>query len=167
FSGGMIPSYLLMSDLHLLDTLWAVILPLGIDVYNLVLMRNFFEGIPISLFEAAEIDGCTPLQIFYKVVLPLSKAAIASIGLMFAVKFWNDYTNFKLYIPSKTKYQNFQMKLRGMIFGSETGNNSLEVYSVQTIQSAVVIIAVIPFMILYPFCQNYFVQGVNVGAVKE
>lgn len=167
FSGGMIPAYLLMSDLHLVDTLWAVILPLGIDVYNLVLMRNFFEGIPGSLFEAAEIDGCTPLQIFYKVVLPLSKAAIASIGLMFAVKFWNDYTNFKLYIPSKTKYQNFQMKLRGMIFGSETGNNSLEVYSVQTIQSAVVIIAVIPFMILYPFCQNYFVQGVNVGAVKE
>ena len=98
FDGGMIPKYLVMKDLNLLNTLWSVILPMSINVYNLVLMRNFFEGIPESLFEAAKIDGCSPMGIFFKIVLPLSKAALASIGLMFAVSFWNDYTNFKLYI---------------------------------------------------------------------
>ena len=96
FDGGMVPKYLVMQNLHLLDTLWAVILPMSINVYNLVLMRNFFEGIPESLFEAAQIDGCSPMGIFFKIVLPLSKAALASIGLMFAVTFWNDYTNFKI-----------------------------------------------------------------------
>ena len=163
FSGGMIPLFLVMKNLHLTNTLWSVILPLSMNVYNLVLMRNFFEGIPASLFEAAQIDGCTPIQIFYKVVLPLSKAAIASIGLMFAVTFWNDYTNFKLYI-TENKLFNFQMKLRS--FADETVQMS-QYYATETIQSAAVIVAIIPFMILYPFCQNYFVQGVNVGAVKE
>ena len=94
FSGGMIPTYVVMMNLHLTNTLWAVILPMGINVYNLVLMRNFFEGIPGSLFEAAEIDGCSPIMIFFRIVLPLSKAALAAIGLMFAVSYWNDYTNF-------------------------------------------------------------------------
>jgi len=166
FSGGMIPSYLLLSDLKLTNTLWAVILPLGIDVYNLVLMRNFFEGIPGSLFEAAQIDGCSPMQIFIKIVLPLSKAAIASIGLMFSVKFWNDYTNFKLYITNNKLY-NFQMRLRTLMDGSETNSDVTLAYTDTTMSSAVVIVAIIPFMIIYPFCQNYFVQGVNVGAVKE
>ena len=98
FDGGMIPKFLVIKQLGLINTLWAVILPMAINVYNLVLMRNFFEGIPESLFEAAQIDGCSPMGIFFKIVLPLSKAALASIGLMFAVSFWNDYTNFKLYI---------------------------------------------------------------------
>lgn len=166
FSGGMIPSYLLMQDLGLLNTLWAVILPLSINVYNLVLMRNFFEGIPASLFEAAQIDGCTPMQTFIKIVLPLSKAAIASIGLMFAVTFWNDYTNFQLYLATSRDLHNFQMKLRTMIMGSDT-MTEIGVYAQETMQAATVVVAVLPFMILYPFCQNYFVQGVNVGAVKE
>ena len=104
FDGGMVPKYLVMQNLHLLDTLWAVILPMSINVYNLVLMRNFFEGIPESLFEAAQIDGCSPMGIFFKIVLPLSKAALASIGLMFAVTFWNDYTNFKIYIRTDKLY---------------------------------------------------------------
>ena len=114
FDGGMIPKYLVMKELHLLNTLWAVILPMAINVYNLVLMRNFFEGIPESLFEAAEIDGCSPMRIFFTIVLPLSKAALASIGLMFAVSFWNDYTNFKIYITDN-KLFNFQIKLRSMV----------------------------------------------------
>ncbi len=165
FSGGMIPTYVVMMNLHLTNTLWAVILPMGINVYNLVLMRNFFEGIPASLFEAAEIDGCSPIGIFFKVVLPLSKAALAAIGLMFAVSYWNDYTNFKIYITNN-KLFNFQMKLRGMVMDSDlpTDDGSL---SANTLQNMAVIVAIIPFMILYPFCQDYFVQGVNVGAVKE
>lgn len=166
FNGGMIPTYLVMSNvLHLTNTLWSVILPLGINVYNLVLMRNFFEGIPTSLFEAASIDGCSPMRTFFKIVLPLSKAALASIGLMFAVTFWNDYTNFRIYI-SKTNLFNFQMKLRNMIMDSDTPVE-VGVVSMNTVQNAAIIVAIIPFMIVYPFCQDYFVHGVNVGAVKE
>ena len=163
FSGGMIPTYVVMMNLHLTNTLWAV--PMGINVYNLVLMRNFFEGIPGSLFEAAEIDGCSPIMIFFRIVLPLSKAALAAIGLMFAVSYWNDYTNFKIYI-TKNKLFNFQMKLRAMVMDSDLPTDDGSISS-NTIQNAAIIVAIIPFMILYPFCQDYFVQGVNVGAVKE
>ena len=164
FDGGMIPKYLVIKELGLMNTLWAVILPMSINVYNLVLMRNFFEGIPESLFEAAQIDGCSPMGIFFKIVLPLSKAALASIGLMFSVSFWNDYTNFKLYI-SKNNLYNFQIRLRSMVSDSDIPNDSS--VSPETISSAATIVAVLPFAIIYPFCQKYFVQGVNVGAVKE
>ena len=164
FDGGMIPKYLVMKDLNLLNTLWSVILPMSINVYNLVLMRNFFEGIPESLFEAAKIDGCSPMGIFFKIVLPLSKAALASIGLMFAVSFWNDYTNFKLYI-NKNDLFNFQIQLRSMVIDSDIPNDGA--VNPETISNAATIVAILPFMIIYPFCQKYFVQGVNVGAVKE
>ena len=100
FNGGMIPTYLVMKDFHLTNNLWGVILLPAINVYNLVLMKNFFEGIPVSLMESAEIDGCSHFKILYKIVLPLSKAALASIGLMYAVGYWNDYTNYKLYITN-------------------------------------------------------------------
>lgn len=165
FSGGMIPSFLVMQKLGLIDTLWSVILPLGINVYNLVLMRNFFEGIPTGLFEAASIDGCSPMGIFFKIVLPLSKAALASIGLMFAVGFWNDYTNFKIYIQKSSLY-NFQQKLRNLIMDGDMPNHS-ENISQNTLFNAAVMVAIIPFMIIYPFCQKYFVKGVNIGAIKE
>ena len=164
FDGGMIPKYLVMKDLHLLNTLWSVILPLSINVYNLVLMRNFFEGVPESLFEAAEIDGCSPMGTFFKIVLPLSKAALASIGLMYAVQFWNDYTNFKIYI-NKNELFNFQMKLRNMVMDNDIPDEGG--IDPNTIANAAVIVAILPFAIIYPFCQKYFVQGVNVGAVKE
>lgn len=165
FSGGMVPSFLVMSKLGLIDTLFAVILPLGINVYNLVLMRNFFEGIPKGLFEAASIDGCSPIGTFFKIVLPLSKAALASIGLMFAVTFWNDYTNFKIYIQKSSLY-NFQQKLRNLIMDGDTPNTS-ENISQNTMFSAAVMVAILPFIIIYPFCQKYFVKGVNIGAIKE
>jgi putative aldouronate transport system permease protein len=165
FSGGMIPSFLVMQKLNLIDSLFAVILPLSMNVYNLVLMRNFFEGIPQGLFEAASIDGCSPIGTFFKIVLPLSKAALASIGLMFAVGFWNDYTNFKIYIQKSSLY-NFQQKLRNVIMDGDTPNTQ-ENISQNTMFNAAVMVAIIPFIIIYPFCQKYFVKGVNIGAVKE
>ena len=164
FNGGMIPTYLVMKNLGLTNNLLGVVLLPAINIYNLVLMRNFFEGIPQSLFEAATLDGCTPMATFIKVVLPLSKAALASIGLMFAVAYWNDYTNYKLYITDSTLY-NFQMKLRSIIMGSDlpqANGGATE----NTVKSAAIIIAILPFMVLYPFLQKYFVKGVNVGAVK-
>ena len=164
FNGGMIPTYLVMKNLGLTNNLLGVVLLPAINIYNLVLMRNFFEGIPQSLFEAATLDGCTPMATFIKVVLPLSKAALASIGLMFAVAYWNDYTNYKLYITDSTLY-NFQMKLRSIMMGSDlpqANGGATE----NTVKSAAIIIAILPFMILYPFLQKYFVKGVNVCAVK-
>ena len=127
-------------------------------------MRNFFEGIPESLFEAAEIDGCSPMRTFLTIVLPLSKAALAAIGLMFSVTYWNDYTNFKIYVTNN-KLFNFQMKLRSMVMDSDLPTD--DTISTNALQNAAVIVAIIPFMTLYPFCQDYFVQGINVGAVKE
>ena len=165
FNGGMIPTYLVLRQLHLTNTLWVVILYPALNVYNLVLMRNFFEGIPASLYEAATLDGSTPMQTFVRIVLPMSKPALASIGLMYAVSYWNDYTHYKLYINNSDLY-NFQMKLRGMIMGSDlptASGNATE----NTIKNAAIIVVIIPFMILYPFLQKYFVQGVNIGAVKE
>ena len=164
FSGGMIPTYLVMKNLGLTNNLLGVVLLPAINIYNLVLMRNFFEGIPQSLFEAATLDGCTPMATFIKVVLPLSKAALASIGLMFAVAYWNDYTNYKLYITDSSLY-NFQMKLRSIMMGSDlpqANGGATE----NTVKSAAIIIAILPFMILYPFLQKYFVKGVMIGAVK-
>ena len=164
FNGGMISTYLVMKNLGLTNNLLGVVLLPAINIYNLVLMRNFFEGIPQSLFEAATLDGCTPMATFIKVVLPLSKAALASIGLMFAVAYWNDYTNYKLYITDSSLY-NFQMKLRSIMMGSDlpqANGGATE----NTVKSAAIIIAILPFMILYPFLQKYFVKGVNVGAVK-
>ena len=160
FNGGMIPTYLVMKNLGLTNNLLGVVLLPAINIYNLVLMRNFFEGIPQSLFEAATLDGCTPMATFIKVVLPLSKAALASIGLMFAVAYWNDYTNYKLYITDSSLY-NFQMKLRSIMMGSDlpqANGGATE----NTVKSAAIIIAILPFMILYPFLQKYFVKGVNV-----
>ena len=164
FNGGMIPTYLVMKNLGLTNNLLGVVLLPAINIYNLVLMRNFFEGIPQSLFEAATLDGCTPMATFIKVVLPLSKAALASIGLMFAVAYWNDYTNYKLYITDSSLY-NFQMKLRSIMMGSDlpqANGGATE----NTVKSAAIIIAILPFMILYPFLQKYFLKGVNVCDVN-
>jgi putative aldouronate transport system permease protein len=165
FSGGMIPEYLVMKKLHLVNSMGVLVVKHGINIYNLVLMKNFFEGIPESLFEAAKIDGCSPMKIFYKIVLPLSKAALASIGLMFAVTIWNDYSTVKIYItdPSQT---NFQYKLRNMIMDGDTPTTSYNV-SQTTLFNAGIMAAIIPFMVAYPFLQKYFVKGVNIGAVKE
>lgn len=165
FTGGMIPEYLVMKELGLVNSMWVLVVKHGINVYNLVLMRNFFEGIPASLYEAAKIDGCSPMGIFFKIVLPLSKAALASIGLMYAVTVWNDYTNVKIYITDPDQV-NFQYKLRNMIMDGDTPTTAYSV-SQNTLFNAGIISAILPFMLLYPFLQKYFVTGVNIGAVKE
>lgn len=167
FNGGLVPTYLVIRDLKLLNTLWAIMIPLSMNVYNLVLMRNFFEQIPESLFEAADIDGCTPMGIFIKIVLPLSKPALASIGLFFAVAFWSEYFHYVLYITDTAKY-NFQVKLRSLILDDASMPAATAAgISAKTIQNAVIIVAMLPFMAIYPFCQKYFITGVTMGAVKE
>lgn len=165
FNGGMIPTFLVMDKIGFYNTLNVAIFLPALNVFNLVLMRNFFESIPSSLFEAASIDGCSPIGIFFKIVLPLSKAALAAIGLMFAVQYWNDYMTYKIFIVNSDLF-NFQMKLRSVVMGSdlpEATGNATE----NTVRNAATIVAIIPFMVIYPFAQKYFIQGINIGAVKE
>jgi len=164
FSGGMIPAYLNIRNLGLMNNLLVIILPAGLSTYNMVLMRSFFESIPSTLYEAAELDGCTPLQIFWKIVLPLSKPALASIGLFIAVGTWNEYMPFILYMQDNSK-MNFQVKVRELILQDAVAGTAISA-SDDMLKSAVVVVVVFPFLIIYPFVQKYFTKGVTVGAVK-
>lgn len=164
FNGGLIPTYLVMKQLKLLNTLLAVILPLAINTYNIILLKNFFDGIPKSIQESAEIDGCTPLATFIRVILPMSKPGIAAVSLFYVVTYWNNFFNFVMYI-SNPKFYNFQVKLREMVLTDETIATDVVVNG-KGLQNAAVIVVMIPVMILYPFLQKHFVKGINLGGVK-
>lgn len=164
FSGGMIPAYLNIKNLGLMNNLLVIILPAGLSTYNMVLMRSFFESIPGTLYEAAELDGCTPLGIFWRIVLPLSKPALASIGLFIAVGTWNEYMPFILYMQDNSK-MNFQVKVRELILQDAVAGTAISA-SDDMLKSAVVVVVVFPFLVIYPFVQKYFTKGVTVGAVK-
>ncbi len=163
FSGGLIPTYITIKSLGLMNNVFTVILPASISAYNIILMKSFFEGIPGTLYEAAELDGASPMGIFTKIVLPLSKPALASIGLFIAVGMWNQYMNFVLYITDANK-KNFQVKVRDLILNDGL-SGSIEL-SEELLKNAMVVIVVFPFLVIYPFLQKYFVKGVTLGAVK-
>lgn len=168
FSGGMVPGYLLIKELHMMNTLWAVILPASLNVYNIILMKSFFESLPASLMEAAAIDGCTPFGIFIKIVLPLSKPALASIGLFIGVAYWNEFFSYVMYITN-TDLMNFQVKLRDIVLNStdlQNSSSSSQTLMSETVQNASVVVSMIPPILAYPFCQKYFTAGVTLGAVK-
>lgn len=166
FSGGMIPAYLNIKNLGLMNNLIAVIIPCSLSAYNIILMKSFFETIPQTLYEAAELDGCTPVDTFIKIVLPLSKPALASIGLFIAVGLWNEYMHFILYITNPS-WKNFQVKIRDLILNDGiSGNSATLTMSQEMLKSAVVIVVVFPFLLIYPFVQKYFTKGVTIGAVK-
>jgi putative aldouronate transport system permease protein len=166
FSGGLIPTFVTLKSLHLINTLWAVLLPASINVFNMILMRNFFEQIPQSIFESAEMDGCPPPILFAKIVLPLSTSALAAIGLFFAVQYWNEFFAYVMYI-SDTKLYNFQIKLRELILSEQNINDQATMGYGSMVKNAAVFVAIVPFMVIYPFCQRYFIIGVTMGAVKE
>ena len=173
FSGGMIPGYLLMKNLRLIDNRLALILPGLISAYNVIIMKSFFMTIPESLEESAKIDGATEVTIFWKIVLPLSKATIATIALFTAVGYWNDYFSTVLYINTKEKWA-LQAVLRYMLTNTNQAMQSAGVtvaaatnVTAATIKSASVVIATVPILCVYPFVQKYFVKGVMIGSVKE
>ena len=129
-------------------------------------MKSFFATIPESLYEAAELDACTPMDTFFRVVLPLSKPALATIGLFIAVGFWNEYMHFILYITNPD-WKNFQVKIRDLILNDGISCNAATLsMSQEMLKSAVVIVVVFPFLIIYPFVQKYFTKGITLGAVK-
>ncbi len=166
FDGGLVPTFLVLKSIGFTNTLWAVILPAAINVYNMVLMKNFFNQIPESLFEAADIDGCTAMGTFFRVVLPLAKPALASIGLFFAVSYWNEFFAYVMYISDKSLY-NFQVKLREIVLLDASVMDGSVVGYGNMVKNSVTIVAMLPFLVLYPFCQRFFISGVTMGAVKE
>ncbi|HAN44613.1 MAG TPA: carbohydrate ABC transporter permease [Ruminococcaceae bacterium] len=167
FNAGLIPTFMVIRDLNLLDSLWAVILPLAVNSYDIILMRNFFEAIPQSLSESAELDGCTPFQIFYKIILPLSKPALATIGLFALVAYWNEFFSFVMYI-NNPDLNNFQMVLRRFVLAGDAMHTGTDDYIFpDTLRNCTIVVSMIPVLIVYPFLQKYFVSGINLGAVKE
>ncbi|HRV24820.1 MAG TPA: carbohydrate ABC transporter permease, partial [Sphaerochaeta sp.] len=168
FSGGLIPNYLLISNLGLTNTRWAILLPFAINQFNLILLINFFKSIPIDLEEAAIIDGVNYAGILTRIVLPLSGAALATVGLYTAVFFWNDWFNGLIYL--KSSQFPVMLFLRNIVTGTSmvgeaagVGDKSAIAIS---IKSAVIVTSTLPIILLYPFLQRYFVKGVMIGAVK-
>jgi len=166
FNGGLIPTYLTVSYLGLMNNFIAVIIPVTLTAYNIILMKSFFQTIPQALYEAAELDGCTPIGIFWRIVLPLSKPALASIGLFIAVAMWNDFMHFQLYIQDPLM-QNFQLKVRQLVLMDQAVGTSASAVSGDMLKSAVIIVVMAPFLAVYPFIQKYFQKGVTLGGVKE
>ena len=170
FGAGLIPEYLLMNDLHLLDSPWVLILPLAFAPYNFLIMKTFFQSsIPDSLEESAYLDGATNLQILGKIVLPLSKPILATISLFLAVGRWNAFQDSKFYITTKSKHMiQYLLSMMVLSSGDQTSMNdpSATVSTPEVLQAASVMFVTIPIICIYPFVQKYFVKGVMVGAVK-
>ena len=169
FNVGMIPAYLLVKDIGLINSLPAVFLPGAISTYNLIIMRQFFVGIPGELKESARIDGCSEMQVLFRIVLPLSKAIVMTIGLYYGVAFWNDFFHAMLYLNNS--YLNpLPILLRNILIGSGM-NENLEVTAfanapINAIKAASVFMSAIPMVIAYPFIQKYFTKGTLLGSVK-
>lgn len=171
FSGGMIPTFLVVKGMNLIDSYLALILPGAVSTWNLIVIKNFFEGLPMELEEAAKIDGAHDLKILGKIMLPLSKPALATFSLFYAVGYWNNYTSALLYINDSDKWP-LQIMLRQIIMlanGAIDGSEFDELATrppEESVQMAVIVFGTLPILILYPFLQKYFTKGVIVGAVK-
>ncbi|MEU7837185.1 MULTISPECIES: carbohydrate ABC transporter permease [unclassified Nonomuraea] len=169
FTGGMIPTYLVVRDLGLLDSYWALILPLAINPFYLIIVKSFFQELPQALEEAARIDGCNEMGVFFKIVLPLSKPIIATFSLFYAVGIWNDYMSPLLYIDDSKKWT-LQVLVRQLT--SPDAQNAMAMlesvfFPTQGLKFAVVVIATLPILFFYPFLQKHFSKGVLLGSVKE
>lgn len=174
FHGGMIPTYMVVRKLGMIDTPFAMFVPGALSVFNILIMRTAMEGVPQSLEEAARIDGASDLRVLFKVILPLCKATFAVIMLFTAVAKWNDYFSALLYLPRKSEYYPLQMILRQILITStsdianDTTNlkNNMSLYQ-RAIEYACIVVSTLPILCIYPFVQKYFVTGMTLGAVKS
>lgn len=172
FKAGLIPDYLLVKSLHLVDSYWALWLPGLVSVYNMLLLRSFFTAIPEELEDAARIDGCSEWKLIIRIILPLSLPVMATLTLFYGVAHWNAFFNVMIYINDSNKY-NLSVLVQNMIQSSslltEMSHLNPEDYQMLTpesIKSASVIVMTLPMLVIYPFLQKYFVKGVMLGAVK-
>jgi len=171
FNAGTIPNYLLMKSLHMLDTPWVLIIPSCMSVYNMIIMRSFFYGIPDSLRESAEIDGASYFKILTSIYVPLSKPVFATLALFYAVGRWNGYSDALMYVTDKDLYP-----LQLLLYNVLNNINSVEVATQEgfstpglseSLKAAIVMFSTVPILLIYPWLQKYFIHGVTVGAVKE
>jgi len=171
FSGGMIPTFLIVKAVGIMNTRFAIVLPVVVSAWNVLVMRSFFRTIPESLHESAYLDGANDFYVFLRIVLPLSKAVLATIGLFAFVGYWNDFFAALLYLSDITKYP-LQMILRLILLSSEITRTEMESarelmnMSSQSVKSAIIVVAIFPIMCIYPFIQKYFVKGIMIGSVK-
>jgi putative aldouronate transport system permease protein len=173
FSGGLIPTYLVVKNLGLLNTRWAMLIPQAIAVWQVIITRTFFQtSIPDELVEASELDGCSDLRFLWSVVLPLSKPIIAVLVLMYAVSQWNSYFDALIYLKSPELYP-LQLVLRSILILNTTTSGSMEASAMverqqlaDLLKYSLIVVASLPVLIIYPFVQRYFVKGMLIGAVK-
>ena len=172
FNGGMIPLYLVIQNIHIYNTLWAIVLPIGVSVYNLIVCRSFFESnLPLELLEAAKLDGCSDFGFFFKIAIPLSSTIIAVMVLFYATGLWNMYFNALMYLQDQDKMP-LQVVLKDLINSNQlmAGSSGAEMAErqklVDQLKYVIVTLAAFPLVIVYPFVQKYFAKGVMVGAVK-
>jgi putative aldouronate transport system permease protein len=170
FSGGMIPSFLIIRSLGFMNSLWALILPVAVNTFNLVIMRTAFDGVPESMEESAKLDGANQLTILVKIMVPLVVPTIAVLVLYYGVYHWNSWFNALLYIRKREKYP-LQLILRELIIENSSANDvglsgDDDAFLSETIKYSTIVISTVPMLLLYPFQQKSFVQGVMVGAVN-
>lgn len=172
FSGGMIPTFLVVKQLGMIDTYWSLLIPSAISAFNLIIIRNFFQQLPDGLEESAKIDGCSDLGVFFRIVLPLSMPAIATFSLFYAVGHWNTFFNAVLYINDSTKWP-IQVLLRQIVILASGGVGDSTVMEAdyvappeQTVKMAVIVVSTLPILLVYPFLQKHFAKGVLLGSVK-
>ncbi len=175
FSGGMIPTYLVVKRLHLLNSVWGLVLPGAVPIFSVIMVMNFFIGVPKSLEEAAVIDGANPLQVLTRVYVPCSKPVIATISLFSIVGNWNDFFGGLIYMtkvknyPLQTYIQTLSVKLEDMLnSGGSLSSlvNAMEVSS-QNLNAAKIVVSVVPLLLIYPMLQRYLITGIVMGSVKE
>ena len=175
FSGGLIPTYLVVKKLDMVNTIWALVLPGAVPIFSVIMVMNFFVGLPNSLEEAARIDGANPYQILFNVYVPCSKPSIATVALFSIVGHWNDFFTSLVYITKIKKYplmayiQSIQVDLQELIKNGASAEDLANAAAVsnQNLNAAKIVVAVIPLMIIYPFLQKYLLTGMVMGAVKE
>ncbi len=170
FSGGIIPTFIVVKNLGMYDQLTSLYIPTAVNVFNLIVMRTFFRELPESLEEAAYLDGASDIQILLRIALPLSLPIIATIALFYAVAYWNDYFNALIYIQSPEKFT-LQLRLRSLLFADELGAAGAtegigNQVMAESLKMACIVVGTLPILIVYPWLQKYFVKGVMLGSVK-
>ena len=172
FNGGMIPTFMVIKMVGVYNTIWALVLPTAVQTFNIILMQNFFRGLPYALTESAMLDGANHFQILAKIILPVSKPSLATVGLFTIVGHWNSWFDGMIYMSDSSKYP-LQTFLRNIIQSVDTSKldlstvDAMNKISQRTVTAAQIFIAIIPIMIIYPFLQRYFITGMTLGSVKE
>lgn len=172
FGGGLIPTYIVIRELHMIDTYWALMIPGAISAFNLIIVKNFFQELPQELEEAAKIDGCTELGLLWRIVLPLSTPVLATFTLFYAVGHWNNFFSALLYLNDPAKWP-LQVMLRQIVLLSQMAAGDMTTVDPQfvkqqeqSIKMAVIVVGTIPILLVYPFLQKHFAKGVLIGSVK-